>query len=158
MDQLGMVGEDTPTDETKLRPGNLIHLFDEELSLLNDGFESVHTFGMLGYPAQCEMGFHICSLRVDLFVITKFPHPVSSSMQFVAIPNHLLHHDIHLDIFRYNTIGQYLSPDGLYVLPCKRPWEEDAEWEHKEIECIRAWKEGKYPTLELEWSRFNDRK
>jgi hypothetical protein len=35
---------------------------------------------------------------------------------------------------------------------------ESAEWEHKEIECIRAWKEGRYPTLELEWSRFNDRK
>jgi hypothetical protein len=87
---LGIIGEEIPSDKTKLGPRSLIHLHNVTLAQLNMGFESPWVLDAIWeYPCH-EAGFHIIPIEVHVCTLTQTPHPIPVHFTHVAIPNNLL--------------------------------------------------------------------
>ena len=67
---LGIIGEEKPSDKTKLGLGFLIPLHDVTLTQLNVGFESPWVFGAIQGPPCHEARFHIFPMEVHLYTLT----------------------------------------------------------------------------------------
>jgi hypothetical protein len=87
---LEIIGEEIPSDKTKLGPGSLVHLHNITLAQLNIGFESPWVCGAIREYPRCEAGFHIFSMEVHVCTLTLTPHPIPIHVTHVTIPNHLL--------------------------------------------------------------------
>ena len=152
---LGIIREDIPSDQTKLRPGSLIRLHDIELSHQNCGFEKPWLFGTLGPMKWCEPNYHLFELQLHLFTITNTPYIVPCPHAYIAVPDHLIFKRGFLRCVYSPTLGQELVEGCSEVQPPLRPWQVDQRWRHPEYRRIMACKDGN--DLQWVWSIANSR-
>jgi hypothetical protein len=152
---LGIVGEDVPSEQTKLGPGAAIRLHDYSLAQMNSQFEKPWLFGTLENVIWREPGYHIFAMKPHLFTITRKPFVVPYSHTYVAVPTQLIHDRGQLQIIYSSTLGQRRV--GEELLPPLRPWEDDTSWRHPEQGKIDQWKDGLRLNLEQEWSRAHSK-
>ena len=139
---LGIIGEEKPSDKTKLGPGSLIRLHDATLAQLNMGFESPWVFGAVQGLPRREAGFHIFPMKVHLYTLTRNPHYIPIRLTQVAIPNHLLNLTGPSYPLQQCTLGQRFRDRIGDPLPPLRPWEWDMMWVHPEWRMIDKWLKG----------------
>jgi hypothetical protein len=138
---LGIIGEEIPSDKTKLGPGSLIRLHNVTLAQLNMGFESPWVFGAIREYPRCEAEFHIFPVEVHVCTLTQTHHPIPIHVIHVTIPNHLNLSGASYPIHRC-TLGQRFIEGKRNPQPPLCPWEWNHMWIHPEWLMIEAWLAG----------------
>ena len=155
--RMGIDGEGKMSEEARIKPGTAVRIFDQELSEKNYGFERVWIFGVIGRPHSREPGYHLFWLTPHLMTITEDPIPVRISAALIAIPNHLLPEEYHLDQLHECSLGQRMLHGTPCIQPPLRPWDRDRVWKHPMMNKVEQWHLGLMPNLEKEWSQFHDK-
>jgi hypothetical protein len=88
---LGIFGEDVPSEQTKLGPGAAIRLHDYSLTQMNSQFEKLWLFSTLENVIWQEPGYHIFAMKPHLFTITQKPFVVPYLHTYIAVPTQLIH-------------------------------------------------------------------
>ena len=139
---LGIIGEEKPSDKTKLGFGSVIRLHDVSLAQHNLGFESPWVFGAIQGPLRREAGFHIFPMEVHLLTLTRNPHPIPIRITHVAIPDRFLDLTGRSYPLQECTLGQRFIDGMRDHQPPLRPWEGDMMWTHPEWRVINKWLAG----------------
>ena len=151
---LGIIGEEKPSDKTKLGPRSLICLHDATLAQLNMGFESLWVFSAVqGLPCH-KAGFHIFPMKVHLYTLTQNLYYIPICLIHVAIPNHLLNLTGPSYLLQQCTLGQRFRDRIGDPLPLLCPWEWNMMWVHPEWRMINKWLKGEegWEILEILYS------
>jgi hypothetical protein len=133
---LGIIGEERPSDKTKLGPRSFIHLHNVTLAQLNTGFESPWVFGTIQEPPYHEAGFYIFPMEVHVCTLTRNSHFIPIHVTHVAIPNDLLNLTGASYTIQCSTLGQRFVKGMRNPQPPLHPLEWDSMWVHPEWKMI----------------------